>query len=97
MVNAMRPSVIHWPLLGSLGPRPMYRRNPPLIGPASTYRIRIIRYLTLNFIWNNSSHYRYYPSGWVGQSAILVIMYVKAFKTDIIVFISNIIMSLMLH
>ena len=56
MVNAMRPSVIHWPLLGSLGPRPMYRLNPPLIGPASTYRIRIIRYLTLNFIWNNSSY-----------------------------------------
>ena len=68
MVNAMRPSVIHWPLLGSPGPRPMYRLNPPLIRPASTYRIRIIRYLTLNFIWNNSSyeggdsHYRYYPS-----------------------------------
>ena len=27
------PSEIHRPLLGSLGPGPMYRLNPPLIGP----------------------------------------------------------------
>jgi hypothetical protein len=29
------PSEIYMPLLMSPGPGPMYRRNPPLIGPAS--------------------------------------------------------------
>ena len=32
-----------------------------------------------------------------GQSVILVIMYVKTFKTDVTVFISNIMMCLMSH
>jgi hypothetical protein len=34
MVKAMGgPSEIHGPLHGSHGPGPMYRLNPPLIGP----------------------------------------------------------------
>ena len=36
MAKAKGPSEIHGALLGSLGPGPMYRLNPPLIGSVGT-------------------------------------------------------------